>query len=129
MANGLVEAGLTVVSGMASGIDTAFHETALAAGGHTVAIIGTGLGRTYPAENRGLRRRIVATGLVASQFFPEMTGSQKTFPVRNVTRTGYGRATVVIAAREHSDTRHQARAAISHSRGLILTPAVAERTT
>ena len=129
VANGLVEAGLTVVSGMASGIDTAAHEAALAAGGRTVALIGTGLDHTYPAENRGLRRRIEATGLVASQFFPDMPGSQKTFPMRNVTMSGYGRATIVIAAGEHSGTRHQARTAISHSRGLILTPAVADRTT
>lgn len=129
VAIGLVEAGLTVVSGMASGIDTAAHEAALAAGGRTVALMGTGLGHTYPAENRGLRRRIEETGLVASQFFPDMTGSQKTFPMRNVTMSGYGRATIVIAAGEHSGTRHQARAAISHSRGLILTPAVTENTT
>ena len=129
VANGLVEAGLTVVSGMASGIDTAAHEAALAAGGRTVALIGTGLDHTYPAENRGLRRRIEATGLVASQFFPDLAGSQKTFPMRNVTMSGYGRATIVIAAGEHSGTRHQARTAISHSRGLILTPAVADRTT
>ena len=129
VATGLVEAGLTVVSGMASGIDTTAHEAALAAGGRTVAIMGTGLDHTYPAENRGLRRRIEATGLVASQFFADMPGSQKTFPMRNVTMSGYGRATIVIAAGEHSGTRHQARAAISHSRGLILTPAVAERTT
>ena len=129
VATGLVAAGLTVVSGMASGIDTAAHEAALAAGGRTVALMGTGLDHTYPAENRGLRRRIEATGLVATQFFPDMTGSQKTFPMRNVTMSGYGRATIVIAAGEHSGTRHQARAAISHSRGLILTPAVAERTT
>lgn len=129
VATGLVEAGLTVVSGLASGIDTAAHEAALVAGGRTVAIMGTGLDHTYPAENRKLRQRIEASGMVASQFFPDTTGSQKTFPMRNVTMSGYGRATIVIAAGEHSGTRHQARAAISHSRGLILTPAVAERTT
>lgn len=124
----LAEANLTVVSGMAAGIDTAAHEAALSAGGRTVALMGTGLDHTYPAENQPLRQRIRATGMVASQFFPDMKGSQRTFPMRNVTMSGYGRATIVIAAGEHSGTRHQARAAISHSRGLILTPAVAERT-
>lgn len=128
VATGLVEAGLTVVSGMAAGIDSAAHRAALDAGGRTVAIMGTGLDHTYPTANRALRQRIAASGLVASQFFPDLKGSQKTFPMRNVTMSGYGRATIVIAAGEHSGTRHQARAAISHSRGLIMTPAVAERT-
>lgn len=129
VAAGLVSAGLAVVSGLATGIDTAAHEAALDAGGRTVAIMGTGLDHTYPTVNRRLRQRIAKSGLVASQFFPDQSGSQKTFPMRNVTMSGFGRATIVIAAGEHSGTRHQARAAISHSRGLILTPAVAERTT
>lgn len=124
----LVRRGLTVVSGMAAGMDTAAHTAALAAGGRTVAVMGTGLDHTYPAENRELRRQIEATGLVVSQFFPEQTGSKASFPMRNAVMSGYGRATIVVGATEKSGTRHQAKAAVEHSRGLILTPQVASQT-
>ena len=128
IATALVRRDLTVVSGLAAGIDAAAHTAALAAGGRTVAVMGTGLDHTYPAANRGLRQNIESTGLVASQFFPEQTGSRVSFPMRNAVMSGYGRATIVVGATEKSGTRHQAKAAVGHSRGLILTPQVATQT-
>lgn len=128
IATALVQQGLTVVSGLAAGIDAAAHTAALAAGGRTVAVMGTGLDHTYPAANRALRQRIESTGLVVSQFFPAQTGSRASFPMRNAVMSGYGRATIVVGATEKSGTRHQAKAAVGHSRGLILTPQVATQT-
>ncbi|HZK32250.1 MAG TPA: DNA-processing protein DprA [Corynebacterium sp.] len=128
IATALVHHGLTVVSGLAAGIDAAAHTAALAAGGRTVAVMGTGLDHTYPATHRTLRQRIESTGLVISQFFPDQTGSRASFPMRNAVMSGYGRATIVVGATEKSGTRHQAKAAVGHSRGLILTPQVATQT-
>ena len=128
IATALVHHGLTVVSGLAAGIDAAAHTAALAAGGRTVAVMGTGLDHTYPAAHRTLRQRIESTGLVISQFFPHQTGSRASFPLRNAVMSGYGRATIVVGATEKSGTRHQAKAAVGHSRGLILTPQVATQT-
>lgn len=128
IATALVRRGLTVVSGLAAGIDAAAHTAALAAGGRTVAVMGTGLDHTYPVAHRKLRQSIEDTGLVFSQFLPEQTGSKASFPMRNAVMSGYGRATIVVGATEKSGTRHQAKAAVGHSRGLILTPQVATRT-
>lgn len=129
IATALAHRGLTVVSGLAAGIDASAHCAALAAGGRTVAVMGTGLDHTYPASHRALRTQIEDTGLVISQFFPQDTGSRASFPMRNAVMSGYGRATIVVGASEKSGTRHQAKAAVGHSRGLILTPQVATQTT
>lgn len=130
VASAIGEMGISVVSGLAEGIDTAAHTAALDAGHRTVAVMGTGLDSTYPAANRRLRKRIEASGgLVLSQFFPAAQPSKSSFPMRNAVMSGYGIATVVIAAGEHSGTRHQVKAAISHGRALILTRGVATGTT
>ena len=70
MARGLVQSGVTVLSGLARGIDTAAHEEALAQGGRTVAVLGTGILRQYPPENTELAERIVESGALVSQFWP-----------------------------------------------------------
>src|SRR5204862_5457985 len=95
LAAGLARRGVTVVSGLAAGIDTAAHLGALDAGGRTVAVIGTGLGRAYPAENRALQDEVARRGMVLSQFWPDAPAGQHTFPMRNATMSGYGLATVV----------------------------------
>jgi DNA processing protein len=126
-AGALVSRGLPVISGLAAGIDAAAHAGAMDAGGRTVAVMGTGLDHTYPAENRALRSRIVDTGgLVLSSFLPEARGSKQSFPMRNAVMSGYGVATIVIAAGEKSGTRHQAHAAVRHGRGVILTGKTAD---
>ncbi|CAN5751989.1 hypothetical protein BH18ACT7_BH18ACT7_25690 [soil metagenome] len=124
VAAGLVDRGITVVSGLAKGIDTAAHTAALDAGGRAVAVIGTGINRYYPTENRELQDRIAADGLVLSQFWPDAPPTKHSFPMRNAVMSGYGRATIVVEAGEHSGARIQARQAIAHGRPVILTDLV-----
>lgn len=125
----LVGQGLTVVAGLAEGIDTAAHEAALEAGGRTVAVIGTGIRKRYPASNRDLHTAIVERGgLLLSQFWPDSPPTKWSFPARNAVMSAYGYATVVVAAGEHSGTRIQAREAIGHGRPVILSAAVTRDT-
>lgn len=129
VAERLVAKGVTVVSGLAQGIDATAHKSALRVGGRTVAVMGTGIDRTYPTDHRDLRRRIESQGgQIITQFFPGSTIAKYNFPLRNATMSGYGVATIVISASEKSGTRHQARAAIGHGRTLILTPGVVRNT-
>jgi DNA processing protein len=118
---------VTVVAGLAAGIDTAAHRAALADGGRTVAIIGTGINNAYPGHNRDLQDEIVARGLVLSQFWPDAPPRRHTFLMRNATMSGYGLATVVVEAGEHSGARAQARLAFEHGRPVILTGMVVEQ--
>jgi len=125
----LVSEGLTVIAGLAAGIDAAAHQAALDAGGRTVAFLGTGITQSYPASNRALQREIADRGLVLSQFYPDAPPTKHSFPMRNATMSGYGLATIVIEAGEHSGTRIQARLAGEHGRPVILTDRVAATTT
>ncbi|MGH3887359.1 MAG: DNA-processing protein DprA [Pseudonocardiaceae bacterium] len=120
MSSALVAAGITVVSGLAAGIDTAAHTATLDAGGRTVAVLGTGINRVYPAANRDLQERIAGEGLVLSQFWPDAAATRKSFPLRNATMSGYGRATIVVEAGETSGARIQARVGVEHGRQVIL---------
>lgn len=124
----LVAKGLTVIAGLAEGIDTTAHETALRADGRTVAFIGTGITRYYPARNRDLQNEIARRGLVLSQFWPDAAPTRHSFPIRNSAMSGYGMGTIVVEAGETSGTRIQARVAVEHGRPVILTDMVAERT-
>ncbi|MDT7579923.1 MAG: processing protein [Pseudonocardiales bacterium] len=124
VARGLVDRGMTVISGLARGIDAAAHTAALDARGRTVAVIGTGITRYYPAENRPLQDRIAANGLVLSQFWPDTPPRAPQFPLRNAVMSGFGRATVVVEAGEKSGARIQARQAVAHGRPVILTDLV-----
>ena len=124
LARALTARRMTVVSGLARGIDTAAHQAALDAGGRTVAVIGSGIGRVYPAENRGLQNEIASRGLVLSQFWPNAPAGKHTFLMRNATMSGYGLANVVIEAGETSGARAQARLAVEHGRRVILTSQV-----
>ena len=119
-ARDLAQAGVPVVSGLAVGIDTAAHSGALAAGGRTVAVIGTGLRRSYPQENSGLQDRISQVGLVISQFLPDAPPTKVSFPMRNAVMSGYSAATVVVEAPYRSGARMQARLALEHGRRVFL---------
>jgi len=127
IARTLAGQGVTVTAGLALGVDTAAHRATLAAGGRTVAIIGTGINRAYPAENRALHEEIAARGLLLSQFWPDAPAQRHTFLMRNATMSGYGLATVVVEAGEHSGARAQARIAVEHGRPVILTDLVVQR--
>lgn len=124
VATQLAGEGIAVLSGLAEGIDTAAHTAAIAAGGRTVAVIGTGIARYYPASNRSLQEEIAKTGLVLSQFWPEGPVQKHNFLMRNAVMSGYGRATVVVEAGENSGARAQARMAVEHGRPVILTDQV-----
>jgi DNA processing protein len=120
IARAVVDTGVTVASGLALGIDTAAHTAALAAGGRTVAFLGTGIHRSYPQENGQLQDEISAKGLIVSQFWPDAPPQKHNFPMRNAVMSGYGLATVVVEAGETSGSRAQARMAVEHGRPVIL---------
>jgi DNA processing protein len=127
LAREFVARNLTVISGLAHGIDTVAHRAALEVGGRTVAVIGTGINRVYPAANRGLQEEIAARGLVLSQFWPDAPPQKQNFLMRNATMSGYGLATVVVEAGDHSGARTQARLAVEHGRHVVLTDQVVTR--
>jgi DNA processing protein len=117
----VVELGYAVVSGLAAGIDTVAHQTVLARGGRTIAVIGTGLAHSYPPENTELQRRIAAEGLVVSQFLPDVGPDARNFPQRNALMSGLALASIIVAATRMSGARTQARAALAHGRPVLLT--------
>lgn len=127
VARELVARGVTVLGGLALGIDAAAHRAALGSGGRTVGVIGTGIDRAYPAPNRELQEQIAERGLVFSQFWPGAPPQRHNFLMRNATMSGYGLATVVVEAGEQSGSRAQARIAVEHGRPVILTSLVVER--
>lgn len=120
LAAGLAEAGTVVVSGLAAGVDTAAHRGALAAGGRTVAVIGTGINRCYPADNAQLQARIGREGLLVSQFWPDSPPSKVSFPLRNELMAGWCWASCVVQADERSGARLQARVALAQGRRVFL---------
>jgi DNA processing protein len=128
VAEGLVERGISVISGLAHGIDAAAHEATLRVGGRPIGVIGTGINRVYPASYRELHERVAVAGALVSQFLPDAPPSKQSFPMRNVTMSGLGRASIIIEAGEHSGTRILARVAVEHGRPVILTDFVANGT-
>ena len=120
MASLLTEAGVTVVSGLAKGIDTAAHRAALDHGGRTLAVIGTGITRTYPTENEALADEIRRNCAVVSQFWPTASPARWTFPRRNAVMSGIAQGTVVIEASSTSGAKMQARLALEHGKRVFL---------
>jgi DNA processing protein len=120
MARLLTENNVTVLSGLAQGIDTAVHRSCLDASGRTIAVIGTGIRKVYPAGNRELSETIAVTGAVVSQFWPDAPPATWSFPRRNVVMSGMGQGTVVIEASETSGAKMQARLALQHGKQVWL---------
>jgi DNA processing protein len=120
MAAALAAREVTVISGMAAGIDTEGHTAALDAGGRTIAVMGTGIDRVYPAENAELAERIAENGALLSQFWPGSPPRGTNFPLRNVVTSGMAVGTVVIEASSTSGAKMQARLALEHGRRLFL---------
>lgn len=116
----LAEQDVTVVSGLARGIDTVAHQAALDAGGRTIAVLGTGITLCYPSENRDLAEAIIANGALVSQFWPSSPPSRYTFPRRNVVMSGISQGTVVIEASSTSGAKMQARLALEHGKKVFL---------
>jgi DNA processing protein len=120
LARDLLTAGFSVVSGLAVGIDAAAHREALRLGGQTIAVLGTGLLRSYPAQHAQLQEEIARSGSLVSQFLPETPPARENFPRRNLVMAGLTLATIVVEASEHSGARAQARYALASGRSLFL---------
>lgn len=121
LARELAARDVVVVSGLARGIDRAAHEGALAAGGRTIAVMGTGIRTIYPAGHRDLARTIVkAGGALVSQFWPDLPPAPYRFPMRNRTMSGMALGTVVVEASDTSGARMQARIALEHGKRVFL---------
>jgi len=122
LARDLAAAGLVVVSGMARGIDGEAHRGALEAGGTTIAVLGCGVDRNYPAAHAELARRICETGLVVSEYEPGVEPAPWRFPARNRIISGVSEATVVVEARERSGALITADFALEEGRDVLAVP-------
>jgi DNA processing protein len=122
----LVEDQFTVVSGLAAGIDTLAHRTAIDSGGRTIGVLGTPLSATYPPENQDLQQEIASKFLLVSQVpvlryaFQNPFHNKFFFPARNVTMAALTQATVIIEAGETSGTLFQANAALHQGKFLFI---------
>ena len=122
MAAELARLGFCVVSGMASGIDTAAHEGALEVGGKTVAVFGCGLDTIYPSENMDLYQKIVAHGAVVSEFPFGRRADRQTFPMRNRVVAGICQGVVVVESAASGGSMITARFAGEQGRTLMAVP-------
>lgn len=118
----LAGVGLIVVSGLARGVDAEAHRGALEGGGTTVAVLGCGIDRDYPAANRELARQVAATGLVISEYAPGVEPAPWRFPARNRIVAGLCPATVVVEARERSGALITADFALEEGREVFAVP-------
>jgi len=122
----LVELEIVIVSGLAKGVDSIAHETAIAQGGKTIAVLGTPLDQFYPKENRALQERLMRDHLVVSQFPPGYPVQKNSFPMRNRTMALLSDATIIVEAGEKSGTLHQGWEALRLGRPLFLLESVAQ---
>ncbi len=122
-AAGFARLGVTVVSGLARGIDTAAHDAALGAGGRTLAVIGSGIDVPYPPENRGLAARIAACGAVVSEYPMGTKPDAGNFPRRNRIISGITLGTVVLETAVDGGAMITARTALDQNREVFAYPA------
>jgi DNA processing protein len=122
LARELAAAGLVVVSGLARGIDSEAHRGALDARGETVAVLGCGIDRDYPAAHRELAARICERGLVISEYGPGIEPAPWRFPARNRIIAGLCAATIVVEARERSGALITADFALEDGREVMAVP-------
>jgi len=118
----LAQAGLTIVSGMARGIDTAAHRSTLGIGGDTVAVFGCGVDLVYPAENRKLAGEIAEKGLLLSEFPMGSPAYPQNFPIRNRIISGMSVGILVVEGAQYSGSSITARMALDQQREVFAVP-------
>jgi DNA processing protein len=118
----LAHAGLTIVSGMARGVDTASHKGALAGGGDTIAVLGCGVDVVYPAENRKLAAELAAKGLLVSEFPMGATAFPQNFPIRNRIISGISLGVLVVEGAQYSGSAITAKLAMDQGREVFAVP-------
>ncbi len=116
----LIKRNVVVNAGLAKGIDTATHSTAIKNGGKTIAVIGTPINQYYPKENKKLQMEIEEKGLVISQFPPCNAIFRWNFPTRNATMSGISLATIIMEAGETSGALKQADYALKQGRDVLI---------
>jgi DNA processing protein len=129
LARELVDAGVTIVSGLAEGVDAAAHTSAIDAGGKTIAVIGTPLDVVYPAKNRNLQALIASEYLLISQFGSGTPTQPRNFPQRNRTMALISHASVIVEAGESSGSLSQGWEALRLGRPLFLLQSILENKT
>jgi DNA processing protein len=122
LARELVVRGVTIVSGLARGVDSAAHRGALAGGGTTIAVLGSGVDVIYPPEHRALAREVTAAGALVSELLPGASPLAQFFPRRNRIISGLVRAVVVIEAGQKSGSLITARCALEQGRDVLAVP-------
>jgi DNA processing protein len=122
LAREVAAAGVVVVSGLARGIDAEAHRGALEGGGHTVAVLGSGIDRDYPAAHAGLARAIAERSLLVSEYEPGVEPAPWRFPARNRLIAGLAAATIVVEARERSGALITADFALEEGREVFAVP-------
>lgn len=122
LAGSLARAGFTIISGLARGIDAAAHQGALAAGGRTLAVLGTGLANIYPPEHKELANRVTASGALLSESSLEQAPLPGVFPQRNRIVSGMATGVIVVEASRKSGALHTVRHAIEQGREVFAVP-------
>jgi DNA processing protein len=127
LAADLAATAITIVSGLAVGVDAAAHEGALAAGGRTIAVFGTGITRVFPEQNTDLAERVRRTGALVSQFAPYAPRTRTSFLRRNHVIAGLSDISIIMAGQSRSGSRHEIEQAMGYGRTVMMwQPALAE---
>ena len=118
----LAQSGITIISGLASGIDTCAHKAALAVGGRTIAVLGNGLNKDYPAQNAKLKQAIAKGGVVISEFPMDLSPDRGNFPRRNRIISALSKAVLVVEAASKSGSLITAEFAADQGKDVFAVP-------